>query len=102
MSDAEDALRRVWLTHRDSVIADLSRLSESLIAWNEGTHSHELATTIQSRAHRICGALTIVGRRAGLRELRELENRAISHRGPYATEVVDDVHDLLTHLRDDC
>lgn len=101
MRDVESALRRVWLTHRDSVLDDLSCLAESLVAWNEGMHDHDLAMTIQSRAHRICGALTIVGRREGLRELRELEDRAISQRGPYAPEVVDDVHDLLALLRDD-
>ena len=101
MNDVESLLRGVWLSHRDSVLADLTRLCESIDEWNTGSRSHQVALTIEALAHRICGSLTIVGRRDGLPELRHLEEQATTHHGPYAKEVVDRVHDLLVRLRDD-
>ena len=101
MNDVESLLQKVWLSHRHSVLADLTRLSESIDEWNAGRNSHRLALTIEELAHRICGSLTIVGRRDGLQELRHLEDQATTHHGPYAKEVVDRVHDLLARLRDD-
>jgi hypothetical protein len=41
----------------------------------------------------------MVGRVQGADDLRTIETHAIEERDPYATEVVERVHDLLEHLR---
>lgn len=101
MNDVDIALRRVWLTHRQSVLTDLARLVDLLTEWNRGTRTNEVAASIEAGAHRVCGSLTIVGRGDGIDELRELERRAITKTGSYTKEVVDQVHDLLDRLRSD-
>ena len=97
----EQALRAVWLRHRDAVIADLRELVDSIERWNSGARHDGLATDIRRRAHRILGSLTMVGRSERAADLRVIESRADDDLGPYATEVVDHVHDLLVHLRED-
>lgn len=105
MSDREsaiaDALRNVWRRHRDSVIDDLGELIADLERWNSGARHNGLATDIRRRAHRILGSLTMVGRSERAVDLRVIESRADDDLGSYATEVVDRVHDLLVHLRED-
>lgn len=101
MNDVETRLQLVWLSHRESVIADLVGLTESIEEWNAGSPSHRLALMIETVAHRIRGSLSILGRQDGLDELRRLEERATIQEGPYATEVVERIHDLLDRLRDD-
>ncbi|MDA0371848.1 MAG: hypothetical protein O3B06_10195 [Actinobacteria bacterium] len=101
MRKVDDALRQVWIEHRPSILEELVRLSGLLDEWNGGANSPEIAGAIEHGAHRICGSLTIVGRRQGLQELRQLEVQALGKTGPYAKEVVDRVHDLLERLRND-
>ena len=100
MDDVDLALHQVWMEHRNSVLDDLQHLATSIENWNSGDRSDDIALSIERRAHRICGSLTIVGRPVDIDELRRLERRATGQRGPYAMEVVDRVHDLLDRLRD--
>lgn len=97
----EQALRDVWLRHRDSVIADLRELVDSIETWNSGTRHDVLASDIRRRAHRILGSLTMVGRNGGASDLRTIEERSVHEIGPYAKEVVERVHDLRRNLEVD-
>lgn len=99
MDDLDTALHRVWIRHRESVLDDLGQLATSIENWNSGDRSDDVAVSIERRAHRICGSLTIVGSPADVDELRSIERRATDQEGPYAMEVVDRVHDLLKRLR---
>ena len=90
MDDVDLALHQVWMEHRDSVLDDLQRLATSIENWNSGDRSDDIALSIERRAHRICGSLTIVGRPVDIDELRRLERRATGQRGPYAMEVVNE------------
>lgn len=103
MSDTDSAiaqaLRDVWLRHRDTLIADLQELIRDVETWNGGETPEDLAERIRVRAHRILGSLTVVGRSDGAEDLRSIEMHAITETGPYAKEVVERVHDLLDCLR---
>lgn len=96
-----EALRNIWLRHRDSVIDDLGALITDLERWNSGVRHDRLAVDINNRAHRILGSLTMVGRSDPAHDLRTIESRDAEDLGPYANEVVERVHDLLDHLRND-
>ena len=82
MDDVDLALHQVWMEHRDSVLDDLQRLATSIENWNSGDRSDDIALSIERRAHRICGSLTIVGRPVDIDELRRLERRATAKEAP--------------------
>lgn len=97
-TEVEAALHNVWLRHRDRVIEDLDTLLTDLHAWNHDQPGTELADDIRTRAHRIRGSLSMVGRREGTDELRTIEEWAVRGDRPYAPEVVDRIHDLRNEL----
>lgn len=103
MSDTDatlsQALRDVWLRHRDATLADLQELIRDVETWNAGEVLQDKAERIRVRAHRILGSLTMVGRNERAEDLRSIEMHAVAETGPYAKEVVERVHDLLDHLR---
>jgi hypothetical protein len=100
-SDAalSQALRDVWLRHRDTIVADLQEMLQDIETWNAGVEIPALADRIRIRSHRLLGNLTVVGRNEGADDLRTIELLALERTSAYAKEVVDRVHDLLERLR---
>lgn len=100
-SSIADALREVWLRHRDGVLVDLASLIELVTESDAMSQDFERADEIGVRAHRIAGSLSLVGRREGAEILHELESGTVTHSNGavYGEEVVERLHDLLERLR---